>query len=399
MAQGEGILVGHPDTGYSDHPQLNEPGRLLVAQGFDFEDDDADARDDFSGFFPGHGTSTGSVIMSGMDSTASIVGVAPRCKLIPLRVTTSVVLTSFSKLAEAIRFAADQGHHVLSISLGGPFWSRYLSRAVDYALERGVIIVSAAGNVWPFVVYPARLDGVIAAAACNCARSVWPDSATGPAVDITAPGQSVWRALAERSGFSTGRSSGTSFATAIVAGTAALWLAHHNRDHLLGRYGARGIPRVFKELLLSHGFDRPPGWDTTNLGPGILNAARLLSAPLPLTAPANALRTLRAVPGPRSRNQIDEILELFPGEDSARVRRGLARFLDVADRELNTALRDVADEIAYLAVTDLDFRSQLRSGGAPRRARRAPSAAPKRVRATRPVMPPMSTHLKRLVTP
>ena len=360
-SHGEGILVGHPDTGFTDHPQFNEPGRLLTDRGFDFEEGDPDARDRLSGFSAGHGTATGSVIMSSVD--LEVTGVAPRCKLIPLRVTTSVVLASFGTLAESIRFAADQGHHVLSISLGGPISSRYLRRAVEHAVSRGVIIVCAAGNVWPFVVYPARLDEVIAAAACNCSRSTWSDSASGATVDITAPGESVWRALAEPHNFDLGRSSGTSFSTAIVAGAAALWLAHHGRDNLISQYGPAGVVSVFKELLMTRGFDRPAGWNTANFGVGILNAVKLLSAPLPQTVSAAGMSAVRASAAPRSTNQVDEILELFPHENSVRVRAGLARFLNVSERDLNTALRDVADEIAYLVTTDMDFRRQISQSG------------------------------------
>lgn len=91
-----------------------------------------------------------------------------------------------------------------------------------HAIARGVVILAAAGNVWPWVVYPARFDQVIAVAACNGAARIWRDSASGPAVDGTAPGESVWVA---RTGDSPGPTddhvdvgSGTSFAVATTAG-------------------------------------------------------------------------------------------------------------------------------------------------------------------------------------
>ena len=191
-----------------------------------------------------------------MCDDSDVRGVAPLAKLVPLRVTDSVVLLSFGKLAEAIRYAADDGHHVISISLGGPLSSRFLERAVRYATQRGVIVIAAAGNVWPWVVYPARLDDTIAVAACTCSHGEWSSSASGSAVDITAPGESVWRALASPNGFSVARSSGTSYATAVTAGAAALWLAFHGRDKLVRQYGEAGVPAVFKELLVTEGFVR-----------------------------------------------------------------------------------------------------------------------------------------------
>jgi hypothetical protein len=64
---GAGATVGHPDTGHTAHPELADPSRVLVGQGFDFEDDDPDPLDDLDDApldNPGHGTGTGSVIAS-----------------------------------------------------------------------------------------------------------------------------------------------------------------------------------------------------------------------------------------------------------------------------------------------------------------------------------------------
>ena len=66
---GAGSRVGHPDTGYTPHPELADPARLLVAEGYDFDDDDANPLDDLNADFldnPSHGTGTGSVILSGI---------------------------------------------------------------------------------------------------------------------------------------------------------------------------------------------------------------------------------------------------------------------------------------------------------------------------------------------
>lgn len=358
-AQGGDSIVGHPDTGYTDHPEIADPARLLTANGFDFEDGDSDARDTLTGFSAGHGTGTASVIMSGSAPSDGVTGVAPRARLVPLRVTTSVVLLSFDKLAEAIRFAADSDHHVISISLGGPISSRFLRRAVEHAVDRGLIVVCAAGNVWPFVVYPARLDEVIACAACNCAREPWSDSASGSTVDITAPGESVWRASTDGSAFLVGRGNGTSYATGIVAGAAALWLAHHGRANLIRRYGRQNLASVFKEVLIEMGFQRPQGWDTERFGAGILDAERLLRAPLPPSAPAGGLRAAHISAAPRSISQLDEIVELFPDQSPVAVRAALARLLNVTDRQLPAKLRDLGDEVAYLAVTDMNFRQMV----------------------------------------
>ncbi len=68
-------------------------------------------------------------------------------------------------IADAIRFAADNGAKVINMSLGGPFPSRVLKKAVEYAHKKGVVVVCAAGNESRGKVgYPAAYPGAIAVA-------------------------------------------------------------------------------------------------------------------------------------------------------------------------------------------------------------------------------------------
>ena len=292
-AFGEGIVIGHPDTGYTRHPEIWNPtaadNRVLWHEGHDFFDRSDDPADQLDGQNPGHGTATSSVIMAGADHASGdrVDGVAPMAKLIPLRVTNRVVILNFGKLAEAIHYAVDKQCHVISISLGGTLRSRTLHRAVQRAVENGIVVLAAAGNIWPWVVYPARFDEVIAVAACNCDKKIWADSAKGAAVDIAAPGESVWVARTERKkgrlDYYRDRGSGTSFAVAAAAGACALWLAFHGRDELIRKYGAGNLASVFKEIVVTSGVDVPSGWRTTEHGAGILNVEKLLKAMLPDT--------------------------------------------------------------------------------------------------------------------
>ena len=106
----------------------------------------------------------------------------------------SVVLSSMRGLCRAIAHATARGAHVISISLGGPWPSATLRRAVEDAVSAGVIVLAAAGNHVRFVVFPAALEEVIAVAASTIRDEPWSGSSRGDAVDITAPGASVWRA-------------------------------------------------------------------------------------------------------------------------------------------------------------------------------------------------------------
>lgn len=355
--QGEGVLVGHPDTGYTQHPEIWETpnNRILFTRGHDFVEPDDDPIDELRGDpltlrFPGHGTSTASVLMSSPipPGVRGVTGVAPRASLIPMRVSDSVIHLSMKRLTRGIYHAIKEGCHVLSMSLGGPIPSDALHRAILRAVRQGMILVSAAGNFWPWVVYPARYDEVIAVAASNRDDQMWRFSAMGPDVDITAPGEDVYVAKVLPKTppvFQVEQSSGTSYATAAVAGAAALWLSRFGREPLLARYGAHNLAAVFRAYLVKHGARTPDGWDQNNCGAGILDVEALLSvSPLSLE---------RAVPelgrSPKSRSWTT----LVPAVPEEAVR-------EVATRVLASAAQPFEQEMFFHIATNPALRKFFR---------------------------------------
>jgi len=200
-------------------------------------------------------------------------------------------LLSNRRLAAAIRYAGDLELPVVSISMGG-LWSHALHEAIRYTTDRGTIVCAAAGNEVTFVVWPAAYEEVVAVAACNIKREPWRGTSSGEAVDVAAPGESVWRATVDRgeTAFTNvWRGFGTSYAVAQVAGAAALWLGRHGREAPVARYGAAGVPAVFKELLRATA-DPAPALPGDQYGAGIVNVRRLVEPPLPATAPARGMR-------------------------------------------------------------------------------------------------------------
>jgi serine protease len=386
-ALGTGILVGHPDTGYTSHPEIwggDAATRLLWVEGYDFLNADPDPVDDMVGGvldFPGHGTATASVIMSGKGGVQApaVSGVAPEASLVPLRVSTSVIHLSYTSLVGAIHFAVDHGHHVLSMSLGGPFGTHGLEQALERAVGEGLILLAAAGNYWPFVVWPAASEHVVAVAATNCRDEPWRHSSAGPEVDVAAPGESVWvaRTVADHPlDFSVEQGSGTSFAVASVAGVAALWLTRHGRQNLIDTYGKANLARVFREMLVRDGVRTPPGWDTESFGAGIVDAAKLLAAPLPAAVPAvmAARKRMPAAPGAR---RLAEIARLFPDLDAAEVRVGVAALLRTPDAEMEDVLAEVGRELAVRLAIEPTERDRVRELARRRRGRRRPRARPR----------------------
>jgi serine protease len=375
---GDGVVVGHPDTGYRNHPEI--AGNLLANQGFDFFRDDNDPRDELQHNRPwqnpGHGTGTASVIISPRRAAAGtppnfVSGVAPNARLIPFRVSDSVVVLNTLNLAHAIERATDAGAHVISISMGG-IGSERLHDAVVYAKNRGVIVCAAAGNCVSFVVFPAAYDEVVAVAACDAERGIWKGSCRGGAVDITAPGDRVWHAMANANDAlsNVGQGSGTSYAVATVAGIAALWLAKHGRDKIIQACGGKEkLPSTFMQLLRATATP-VPGWPAGQFGGGLVDADKLLAAPLPDGATVPTLAPTAEEHVAINRGGGTTFAHLFdaairadvsgPGMLAAdeaanpqdRLSDRLATLLNTTKDKLPTDLGQVGQELAFYLATD-----------------------------------------------
>ena len=310
-AEAEGVIIAHPDTGYLHHPetwtQRGEKRPIDAAKGKNYYEGGNDAYDpllsDRMLDNPGHGTASGSVIVSPAGcqlphAPGCVNGIARGAQLIPLRVHRTVSQFNTRNLSQAIQDVADGNiagnPHLVSIAMGGPptltMW-----KAVTAAEKNGVLIVAAAGNYVRTVVWPARFRSTIAVAAGNVRCHPWKDSSRGPAVDIMAPGESVWRAtLNEQHDYINGMGKGTTFATGNVAGAAALWLSAHRDDPVLRALMEQSqLTKAFRAALRSSAWrpssgpgSNPSGtecdastWDE-DYGPGILNGAGLVDVPL-----------------------------------------------------------------------------------------------------------------------
>lgn len=351
-ALGEGIRVCHPDSGWTDHVDL-DGARIDRTGSLNLMEGGSDARDPlgYSGN-PGHGTKTGSVIISdggfgaggGTTAPGTVVGLAPKATLVPIRTFNSVVRVLDSNTARAVRHATSAQCDVISMSLGGRAFFG-LERAINDAVRRGTIVVNAAGNCIGMVVAPASYDNAIAVAATNAEDRPWKGSSKGRAVDIAAPGEDVYvaDAVSGATGTRSSPGNGTSFATAAVAGAAADWLAFHGKARVDAVRGGQSRRDLFVQLL--QGSARvPQGFDTDRYGAGILDLEALLKAPL--GAPRTQLR-----PPPRDDtvNLMARTLDRDPGE----VRDGLSRMLG-APADLEAELARFGAELLDIAMRDPD---------------------------------------------
>ncbi|MDQ6434253.1 S8 family serine peptidase [Mesorhizobium sp. LHD-90] len=303
---GQGILIGQPDTGVADHRELD--GAIDIRKGTDVIAGGGLPIDPLSPSMgsPGHGTATSSAAVS--RPSLEIVGVAPGATLVPIRCVNSVIIGSGAAVAAAIDHARLVGCGIVSMSLGGPIEGPDLRRAIERAVNAGMIVLAAAGNCVHAVVYPAWDANVIAVAGVDVDDQPWKGTSHGPKVDISAPGENVyvarrhWPSDTDKSLVEPGQ--GTSFAVAITAGCAALWLAKHSPEAVRAEARKRNITvqSLFRSAVRETS-RKPARWPSKSMGAGIVDAERLLAMPL---------ADIPAPPSRRNANPGEPLLEAIP---------------------------------------------------------------------------------------
>jgi type VII secretion-associated serine protease mycosin len=232
LTEGAGVKVAVIDSGVSaDPPSL----RGKVLSGIDYVD---------TGKGPGqcdengHGTLIAGII-AGRETVSGgfrFYGVAPAATIVPVRVLRDQQRSFESdlsgRIATAIRWAVDVGGAaVINLSLTTEPTAD-LAAAVKHAIDKGVVVVAAAGNEGTSeqpgqLTYPAAYPGVIGVAGVDQQDQHVSSSTSGDYVDVAAPGVRIAGPSPEGGGFLFSADGGTSFATAYVSGVAALVRAYY----------------------------------------------------------------------------------------------------------------------------------------------------------------------------
>jgi len=200
------------------------------------------ARANFSGTATGednygHGTHVAGIVAATANNTIGVAGVCPGCTILDAKVLNDSGSGSSSAIANGINWAVSNGAKVINMSLGQRVSSRTLETAVNNAWNAGAVIVAAAGNAGTQAkIYPGAYPNVIAVAATDNTDAKASFSTYGNWVDVAAPGVNVYSTFPNHTfvlGTQNNRSmgydiaSGTSMASPIVAGVAALaWSSH-----------------------------------------------------------------------------------------------------------------------------------------------------------------------------
>ena len=213
------VTIAICDTGIDqDHEDLS--GKIVASTNFSGS---ATVNDMF-----GHGTHVAGIAAAVTNNSKGVAGVGFNSSLMNVKVLDDNGSGYYSWIASGIKYAADNGAKVINLSLGGYFSSNTLKNAVNYAWNKGCVLVAAAGNdglSWPL--YPAYYTNCIAVAATdkNDAKASWSNYGNSW-VDVAAPGVDIYSTLPNHQNQigiqNYGSLSGTSMATPHVSGVAAL---------------------------------------------------------------------------------------------------------------------------------------------------------------------------------
>ncbi|MFI6779737.1 type VII secretion-associated serine protease mycosin [Micromonospora sp. NPDC050276] len=286
LSKGKGVIVAVPDTGVTPHPDLRD--NLLTGTDIVPPDGGDGWQDEDS-----HGTGMAGLIAAhGQSGNLGALGIAPEAKILPIRTSRTDQDGDSDNLATGIELAVAKGASVISISsIAGP--NSRLKRAVEMAMQANVVVIAGAGNEPrdKYVSFPAAYPGVISVGGVDQNGNHASFSVSGPEIDVVAPAVDIYSTSIDgkyRKG------TGTSDATAIVAGAAAL---------IRSKYPYLPAREVAHRLTATAVDKGPPGRDD-EYGYGVIDLVAALTADVPplgfesVSAPANAgSTTAGAQPG------------------------------------------------------------------------------------------------------
>ena len=230
----------------------------------------------------GHGTLSAGVAVARSNNATGVASYCWSCGLMPVKVIDSGGAGSFSSVANGIIWATDHGARVVSMSLGFTSSSSTLQSAVQYAHNRNVVLVAAAGNAGTSApIYPAAYPEVLGVAGTDSLDQLYSWSSYGSWVKLAAPGCN----------YTTGTNGwygtfcGTSSAAPALAGIAGL----------IASYAPLATNTQIEQALETAAV--PIGTQVTYGRVDAYQALLSLGAPVVGTAPANtALPTVSGTP-------------------------------------------------------------------------------------------------------
>jgi len=269
-------LIAVLDTGILDHEDFQASKYLPAGVNLDVADGDADPTDRSAD--RGHGLAVASVLGADTQNGRGMAGVTWGGRLVPIKVFLDGGMGTTATLLEAVQLARNLGVRIANISLGANVYDPLLDAELAQARAQGMVIVAAAGNYRsPYpgyssggpVMFPASSPSALAVGAVNQNRRRASFSACGSELDLVAPGVGVLVAVPS-GGYA--RFEGTSFASPIVAGVAALYMSKYASER-----GAWPTPDQVYTCLTQTAEDLGPAGKDNEYGFGLVRADRVLT--------------------------------------------------------------------------------------------------------------------------
>ncbi|WP_435871113.1 S8 family serine peptidase [Micromonospora wenchangensis] len=263
LNRGKGVVVAVPDTGVDPHIDLRDnllSGLDIIPGGR------GDGKKDNNG----HGTCMAGLIAAhGRASKIGALGIAPEAKILPIFDTPANGFGEPDDLANSIDYAMRNDVDIISISAASSPTEK-LQRAISAARAADIVIVAGVGNTPrdSRVSYPASAEGVLAVGGIDRSGKHAKVSVTGPELDLVAPAVDIY-CTSINGRYRKG--TGTSDATAIVAGAAAL---------VRSKYPYLPAAEVVHRLTATAVDKGPPGRDD-EYGYGVIDLVAALTADVP----------------------------------------------------------------------------------------------------------------------
>jgi major intracellular serine protease len=211
-SDGEGVTIAVLDTGADlKHPDLKE--NLVVPKGANFVNPRKPPVDD-----NGHGSHVSGIICAPKNDLG-IIGVAPKAKVMPLKVLDQYGNGDMVDVAKAIRFAVDRKVDAISMSLGATFKLQNVRKAIQHAAKKHIPVFCAAGNAAAKKMdFPARYPETIAIGSIDKDFKRSDFSNKGKNLDFMAPGGRILSTIPDgQFGIMSGTSMACPFAVAVTA--------------------------------------------------------------------------------------------------------------------------------------------------------------------------------------
>lgn len=211
------VKVGVIDTGITQKENIFDEGRITEGKNYVSESGDIENK-------VGHGTRVASLIIGTLDG--EIVSPFKESQIVPLvyysKYPSGVVMNGgIEAIFSAIYDAIDvYGCKVINISSGVPRGDDELKKAIDYAEEKGVLIVSACGNDGESVCYPVAYDTVIGVGSHNDKAEPSDFSCSGQGIDLLFTGENI-KTVSIKNSEDYELAEGTSYSAALITSHAA----------------------------------------------------------------------------------------------------------------------------------------------------------------------------------